>query len=116
MNDNAPVPNPVLRQHVTDHAFVLTLRKTHIMVLQALAHGSRSVPDRSSYWVSAARGCQDRGLVISHPEKALAKEARGRKTELRDFYSLTRAGDLAFALLVESGLAEPKAKKQRKAA
>lgn len=112
MNDNADVPNPMLRSHVTDHSFVLTLRKTHIRVLCQIAHGTRSLGQRNfdgvDHFVPAVHGLQRRGLCAHkhHPNFIGKMEGGGPTDLLSNYYRLTRAGWAVFDLLVEAGLAE----------
>ena len=109
MNDNLEVPNPMLRQHVTDHSFVLTLRKTHIATLAMIAHDNRAlgetrIPGTHDHFVTASHALQRRGLV-AHRHNPPFKESKYPR-KLSDFYRLTRAGWAVFDLLVEAGLAE----------
>jgi hypothetical protein len=108
MNDNHGVPNPMLRQHVTDHSFVLTLRKTHIATLASIAHCNRKLSERlpgvADYFVAASHALQRRGLLAHKHNPPFAESKYPHK--LTDFYRLTRAGWAVFDLLVEAGLAE----------
>jgi hypothetical protein len=103
MNDNPPIPNVALRDHVSDHSFVLTLRKTHITFLIALAHGERST---LGDWVTPSRGLQSRGLIVHrHAPNFIGKHFGSTTEPITNYYRLTRAGWAVFDLLVEAGLA-----------
>lgn len=126
MNDNAEIPNPALREHVTDHSFVLALRKTHIAMLIAVAHNERN-HDGLRDWISPARGLKDRGLMLHCADvfgRVDGQQQPFARTPVKpaelppwnDYYRLTRAGWACFDLLVEAGLAEPVATKRRKVA
>lgn len=107
MNDDQPVPNPLLRRSATNTAFVLTLGHSHISVLDIIAHDERSRP---SHWVGPAHGLIRRGLV----EHRCSPNWRGRGNEggrTSDFYRLTRAGWLMHDLLAEAGMVSPVADK-----
>lgn len=121
MNDNE-VPNPELRAHVTDHSFVLTLRKTHIRCLVAIAHADREMcrppvgsPD---HFIPAVHGLIRRGLILHRhaPGFAKSKADENGMVPITDFYRLTRAGWAVFDLLVEAGLATAIDRRQRKVA
>lgn len=102
----AVIPNPALNRHVTDAAFVLTLRKTHIGILQQLRDDANLTFDERlkngrTYWdrffIPAVRGLIDRGLV-EH------RTGQSGNYKLRDVYPITRAGMAVCELLVEAGL------------
>ena len=122
MNDNEDIPNPALRAAVTDHSFVLTLRKSHIAALAHLANyegtmdshvaadlarrrdgGAATLLDKC--FVVAMRGLGDRGLV-EHRKRPNFKGAMlgTRNDRLTDFYRLTRAGWAVYDLLSEAGM------------
>jgi hypothetical protein len=109
VNDNGEAPNPMLRAHVTDHSFVLTLRKTHISTLASIAHCDRTLGERqvgvADYFVQATHALQRRGLVEHRHQPPFAKSPYPHK--LTDYYRLTRAGWAVFDLLVEAGFAGP---------
>lgn len=110
MNDNGEAPNPMLRAHVTDHSFVLTLRKTHISTLASIAHCNRKLSERlqtgvADYFITASHALQRRGLIEHRHRPPFAESKYPHK--LTDFYRLTRAGWAVFDLLVEAGFAEP---------
>lgn len=109
MNDNHDVPNPLLRQHVTDHSFVLTLRKTHIATLASIAHCNRKLSERmqtglADFFITASHALQRRGLIAHRHSPPFAESKYPHK--LTDYYRLTRAGWAVFDLLVEAGLVE----------
>lgn len=110
MNDNADIPNPALRSHVTEHSFVLTMRKMHIAAMTCLAHADRTYLDfRKMFgrddWVGAVRGLERRGLV----QHRINPDFTGKNTSMgpiTNYYRLTRAGWSVFDLLVEAGMAD----------
>lgn len=104
-------PNAALREHVTSHSFVLTLRKTHIKGLTIVAAGDRQAAMLFGPFVTAMRQLGDRGLVQHTPPVGMAKNI-----PFSQIYSLTKAGELTYGLLVEAGLAPPLSKRGRKAA
>lgn len=110
MNDNAEIPNPALRSHVTEHSFVLTMRKMHIASMVCIAHADRTYLDfRKMFgrddWVTAVRGLERRGLMKhQHSPSFTGKNRPGGP--ITDYYRLTRAGWAVFDLLVEAGMAE----------
>jgi hypothetical protein len=125
MNDNQEIPNPALREHVTDHSFVLALRKTHIAMLVEVAHNRRSGRIRDT--ISPAHGLARRGLMLhcthvfgrSGPhetQKTFEHEKGHDGMTWNEYYRLTRAGWACFDLLVEAGLAAPVQTKRRKVA
>jgi hypothetical protein len=119
VNDNAEIPNTALRDHVTGHAFVLALGKTHIPVLVAIAHDDRSMATGrvGSLWVPAARGLQDRGLVEHRYKPNFAGKLDHRMADpISHTYRLTRAGWAVFDLLVEAGFAASVDRRRRKVA
>lgn len=111
-NDNTPVPNEALREHVSDHSFVLALRKTHICMLIAVAHNQRR-RDTIRDWISPGRGLKARGLLLhctdvfgAKSNKTFAKTKPDPNGEYgwNDYYRLTKAGWAVFDLLIEAGL------------
>lgn len=109
MNDNPEIPNKALRAHVTDHSFVLTLRKTHIAVLAEIAHGIR--PERRpgfvDHFIPAVHGVIRRGLLEHRHRPNFIGKTEGKVSEpITNYYRLTRAGWAVFDLMVEAGLAE----------
>ena len=106
-NDNAPVPNPALRGFATDHAFVMTMRRTHIAVLNVIAHGDRSlaVGRNGSLWVPAARQLGERGLVEHRFNPSWAGKMQDPSENINNYYRLTRAGWHMHGMLVEAGMA-----------
>jgi hypothetical protein len=103
MNDNAPIPNVALRAHVTDHSFVLTMRKTHIETLTEIAGGERKF---GGNFITPVRGLQARGLVVhKHKPNFRGKSSGSQHDLITDYYRLTRAGWAVYDLLVEAGLA-----------
>lgn len=117
MNDNPEIPNKALRDHVSDHSFVLTLRKTHITVLAQIAHGVR--PERRpgvvDHFISAVHGVIRRGLVEHRHQPNFIGKTHGNMAEpITNYYRLTRAGWAVFDLMVEAGLADAIDKKSAK--
>jgi hypothetical protein len=119
VNDNEAPPNPALREHVTNHSFVLALRKTHIVMLVAVAHNERR-RDILRDSISPAHGLKARGLMLhctdvfgrsgpGVPQKTFATTKVGstESAPWNDYYRLTKAGWAVFDLLVEAGLAQP---------
>lgn len=112
MNDNIEVPNEALRAHVSDHSFVLSLRKTHIRGLIAIANADREMmrPPRGSpdHFISAVHGLMRRGLILHRHEPGFARSKPDENglIPISDFYRLTRAGWAVFDLIVEAGMAE----------
>lgn len=112
MNNNREIPNPMLRAHVSDHSFVLTMRKTHIHTLQQIAHCSRllgegRVPGVADFFIAAVNALQRRGLVAhKHHPNFIGKMGGATDEPLTNYYRLTRAGWAVFDLLVEAGLAD----------
>lgn len=114
MNDNADVPNAALRNHVTDHSFVLALRKTHIRMLIAVANNERPNFDYHNDWITPANGLKGRGLMLhcidvfgrseTGPQKCFTEE-RGANPPINTYYRLTPAGWAVYDLLVEAGMA-----------
>ena len=95
--------NEQLRQHVTNQSFVLTMRKTHILAMVAADYAFRNPGQRLlhfPHWVSAMRGCRERGLAVHHPPPGIRKG----DLPLSEYYSFTRAGELVCELLNEAGL------------
>lgn len=91
--------NAALREHVTSHGFVLTLAKTQIAMLEALANQREG---SSRFFIPATRGLIERGLIEHRPSVGEPLTMGN----LHLCYPLTRAGELVFELLVESGLAQ----------
>lgn len=109
MNDNEKAPNPALRAHVTDHSFVLTLRKSHIWALEIIAN-DEPTPTRGQ-WVGPAKGLEARGLIEHRGREPFAKafyEGRdiygGRRFKTSNHWRLTRAGWAVYDLLAEAGM------------
>lgn len=117
MNDNAEVPNPDLRAYATEGAFLLSLSKTHLATLIALAQNDRSWGARN--WLGALDGLKRRGLAYhandyfgraiegdrySGPKQTWG-DYNGNNPNLCSIARLTRAGWLTYDLLVEAGLA-----------
>lgn len=110
MNDNAEIPNAALRSHVTEHSFVLTMRKMHIAAMVCIAHADRTYLDfRKMFgrddWVGACRGLERRGLM----KHQYGPDFTGKNTHggpITNNYRLTRAGWAVFDLLVEAGMAD----------
>lgn len=112
MNDNQPVPNPTLRDHVTQIGFNLSLTRRMIGVLDEIAHNERdrnraSVWAYAGHWVPGARSLGNRGLVkhCYAPSHSGAMPPYGQR-DLTEHYRLTRAGWLIHDLLAEAGLVE----------
>jgi hypothetical protein len=128
MNDNQDIPNPELRSHVSDHSFVLALRKTHIIFLVAVARGERpSFGYHKNDWITPANGLKARGLVLhcvdvfgrspeGRRQQLFEKEAATAEQSINAYYRLTKAGWAVFDLLVEAGLAESIERRRRKVA
>lgn len=124
MNDNKEAPNPMLRAHVTDHSFVLALKKTHIIMLIAIANNERPQFDYHNDWVTPAHGLKKRGLLL-HCTDVFGRSGSGipqqtfQKWDKADppiscYYRLTKAGWAVYDLLVESGFALEVARNKRK--
>lgn len=110
----SPTPrvNEDLREYVTRVGFDLTLAKTHVEFMVFLDEMlRRKVYIRSPSWfVSAFRGCERRGLVwYRRPsrEQSERRRAKGR-TDLTGIYGFTRAGRLVLSLMKEAGVYEEK--------
>lgn len=123
MNDNIEVPNAALREHVTDASFVLSLRKTHIAMLIAVANNDRLSLARD--WITPAHGLKRRGLMFHcldvYPRRegehqTFFEEAPGDFKPLNAIYRLTRAGWAVYDLLVEAGMADAIDATERKVA
>lgn len=111
--------NELLRRHVTDVGFLLTLRKTHIAALiflnESIEHGewishSHEIRGPLSLFVPAARGLIDRGLVVHRdaPKRRPRNPHRLRAWEKQHGFAwrwqITAAGKLVVGLLREAGL------------
>jgi hypothetical protein len=109
MNDNIEVPNAALRAHVSDHSFVLSLRKTHVFVLNDIAHNQRTDDRRGgapAFFITASHALIRRGL-LAHKHGPNFKGVAGEfGDDITDYYRLTRAGWAVFDLLVEAGMAD----------
>jgi hypothetical protein len=110
MNDNIEVPNAALRAHVSDHSFVLSLRKTHIFVLNDIAHNQRTDDRRGgapAFFITAVHALIRRGLIVHKHAPNFIGESYGKLDEpITNYYRLTRAGWAVFDLLVEAGMAD----------
>lgn len=116
MNDNPVVPNAALRAHVSDHSFVLALRKTHIYVLNDIAnnrHGDDRRGGAPSFFVTAVIALGRRGLVQHRHSPNFKGVDGGMGDDITDYYRLTRAGWAVFDLLVEAGMADAIESKSR---
>lgn len=115
MNDNQIIPNPNLRQHATDHAFIVTMRRSHISVLTAIAHGDRSlaVGKAGSLWVPAARQLGDRGLVEHRYSPDWNGNIGSHDENINAYYRLTKAGWHMHGLLLEAGMVMEVTKKRK---
>lgn len=90
--------NPAFREYVTSTAFNLTLCKTHISALSAIANNNRDAGVNMGLFVPAVNGLIRRGLVIHHmPEKLEFKP-------FNQVFEITRAGELVLDLLREAGI------------
>lgn len=120
MNDNVETPNPQLRDYATEGAFALTLSKTHMATLVAIANNDQSLAGRN--WLGALDGLKRRGLAyhakdwfgakmvvhrgMSYPEpKQLWGPYDRMDSPLTNICRLTRAGWLVYDLLAEAGMA-----------
>lgn len=107
-NDNDLPPNPVLRDHVTGFSFVLSMPRSAVASLDAIAHGEvNRNRNRLRYdnFVGGAKSCQARGLMI-HQHKPSFAGGDASTGNITDFYRLTKAGWLVYDLLAEAGLVE----------
>lgn len=107
-NDNQPVPNAMLREHATGFAFTLTMPKSAVWFLDAIAHGDRDRNRRlPCRFISGARACQDRGLIEHrHKPNWIGKGGGTFGEPITNYYRLTRAGWLMHDLLAEAGLVD----------
>lgn len=110
-NENPPTPNVALREHVTSGAFLLSLKKTHVWVLEAVAHDDRGRTGRragvSDHFITAVKALERRGLVEHrNSPNFVDKKFGGTADPLTHYYRLTRAGWLVFDLLAEAGMVE----------
>lgn len=108
MNDNQTVPNVALREHVTGFAFTLTMPKSAVWFLDAIAHCDRNrnrrVPCR---FISGAHACQDRGLIEHrHAPNWIGEKYVNMEEPITNYYRLTKAGWLMHDLLAECGMVE----------
>ena len=119
MNDNADIPNRILRDYVTDSSFVLSLSRRHIATLIAIALNDRDHKYCRDF-VNPGNGLIRRGLV-GHCERAPKSRVKmiptGRHNEWRPwfrgsanddlncYWRLTKAGWLVYDLLAEAGMA-----------
>jgi len=110
MNDNQEVPNPELREHVTNHSFVLALSRSHIFYLEHIVRyytsrfedrvkAPRGSPD---LFVPAAKGLARRGLIKHKHSPNFTGDKQ--KHHIADYYRLTKAGWAVYDLLTEAGL------------
>lgn len=111
-NDNAN--NPALREYVTGHAFAMTLSRSMISMLDALAHGARPPHGVIRQWISTGHSLQERGLMEWRgvPKPPFAKDPKGKDNldPIANRMRLTRAGWIMHDLLGEAGLVKPIAK------
>jgi len=121
--------NPRFRNYVTDTAFKMSLGKTHITAMvaikqaqihkngvdqlqiagypDAMFQGYPRIAHEMGLWVGAVRSLEDKGL-INIKESTLHLPYWER-------YTITQAGELVWALLIEAGLVEevkPKSSKR----
>ena len=101
------IPNLALNRHVTDSAFVLTLRKTQISMLQFLRDNgdatTRNTPrDIHRFWVPSTNALIERGLITHQPPSRTGPVSHG--SPLKDIFTITRAGLAVITLLEEAGL------------
>ena len=111
-------PNQALHDHVTSGAFLLSLTRSHVELLEYLylyqdwSFGDRLMMEHSpllrKMWVSASHGLQRRGLLTYHnyPCKLGTPGVPGPK--LNKIYKLTKAGEAVIVLLKEAGLIKNK--------
>lgn len=108
VNDNDMPPNPVLREHVTGFSFVLSMPRSAVASLDAIAHGEVNRNRnklRYDNFVGGAKSCQSRGLLV-HQYKPSFTGSDHSAGSITDFYRLTKAGWLVHDLLAEAGLVE----------
>lgn len=118
MNDDQPVPNPLLRAAATQIAFHLTLTRNQIAVLEAIAHNRREprqvqTQRADRLWVPICRNLGDKGLVEHRHMPNFVGDDSGWPKQINNYYRLTRAGWLMLDLLVEAGMAEAPSTRKR---
>jgi hypothetical protein len=108
MNDNAP--NEKLREHVTGQAFAMTLSRSMVAMLDALARNARSREREPQIrnWISTGHSLEERGLISwrGTPQEPFARTRveRGAIPPVSDRIRLTKAGWIMHDLLAEAGL------------
>lgn len=97
--------NKQLHEHVTTTAFSLTLSKGQIKTLHHLICNDREAMIEDSRSVMYLQGLQRRGMV-SHINPSIADYLNKKSS-----WVVTKAGELAYELVVEAGLIESKVAK-----
>lgn len=94
--------NKQLHDHVTATAFNLTLSKGQIKTLHHLISGDRDAMLEDGRFLMYLQGLQRRGLVMHH-ELPINDYISGKSS-----WTVTKAGELAYGLVIEAGLIESK--------
>lgn len=105
------IVNETFRQWTRGVSFTLSMGKTQVATLVAL-HYSQRLPNHIGErhrllrnFVGAARGLEERGLLVYHPYHGPDELARRvAKGQYRLFYEVTEAGQHVVALLQAAGV------------
>lgn len=108
---HGPIVNETFRQWTRGVSFTLTMGKTQVATLVAL-HYSQRLPNHIGErhkllrnFVGAAKGLEERGLLVYHPWHSVEEHAKRRaKGEYRLYYEVTVAGEHVCALLQAAGV------------
>jgi|GEM_PF-3494326 len=96
--------NSQFRSYVTDRAFNLSLSKGQIHQLQCVINVDYDSAVLDSRFMCHLQALQRRGLVIHTPTKNDNLKAAYARRNKERAWKATKAGELAYQLLIEAGL------------